>query len=106
MSEAFRDITLPISGLAVRVSNRRFKVLDNVAACDLVGGDLRNPFKMLAAKIALVTSFPSGGKVVYEEILEWDEDDMAPVMGLRDDPVFMQSPGGTSSGSPDSPTGA
>lgn len=106
MAEPFRDINLPVSGQAVRVSSRRFKVMDNVAAADLVGGDLRNPVRMLAAKIALVTSYPAGGKAIYEDILEWDEDDLAAVMALRDDPDFMGSPGGKSSASPDSPTGA
>lgn len=92
MSETFRDITLPISGLTVRVSNRRFKVLDNVAAFDLVGTDSRNPIKMLAAKVALVTGLPTGARVIYEDILDWDEDDLAAVMALRDDPVFMLNP--------------
>jgi len=105
MTERFNEICLPVSGQTVRVSNRRFKVLDNIAAADMVGADLRNPIRMLVAKVALVTSYPTGAKVVYEDLLEWDEDDLAAVMAQRDDPDFTGNLGGRSSGSPDSPTG-
>ena len=95
----YREITLPVSGLTVRVADRRLKVLDSVKAADMCG-DFRNPIRMLAARAVVVTSMPDGRAVIFEDVLQWDEDDLNAIVELRESPDFVRAPGGPSSPSP------
>jgi hypothetical protein len=85
-----RELKLPLSGQTVLVSNRRLKVKDNDRAFALVG-DLKRPMALMAARAALVCTYPDGRPVLFEEILEWYEEDLEAVTKLRDDADFLET---------------
>lgn len=88
-----KELTLPISGQVVMISDRRMKVRDNDQAFRMVGGEgAKSPICLMAARIAIVTTKADGSSIPYEDILDWDEDDLNAVISKREDPAFFQTP--------------
>jgi hypothetical protein len=93
MEPTVKNFTLPVSGLEVAISNRRLKVRDNDHAFQLVGPDaIKSPVKLMAARVSLTTTKADGSPILFEDILDWDEEDMNAVIDKRDDPSFFLTP--------------
>lgn len=86
----FETLTLPVSGLVVRLTAKRFKVSD-WDRVDAMVGKKRSLGKVSAARMSLVTSKADGSFFTMEEILDWDEDDLNFLAERREDSDFLKA---------------